>query len=222
MSKLRILAKHTLDTSSPRSLTQDLSGRLKAPIKLVYSHFNPETYDIEYEIGYEFGIDWDAPPHTIEIALEEETSGSLDDFFMKKDYEVSLYYPEKENSFRIGIDTLETRKAIRWSVFVTWLTDPNYWVKEGEPFRQYIEHFRQELKTSIGLFGCNEILVFNENGDFGTLPDEINTMKFDEIKSYLEASAGGGFRTIKKELSGYEGKDIYENPNNFKVFYDIL
>ena len=231
---LSIIGKHKLNTKDPKTLALDLSKRLKSKVIYLITYWDRSLCDgngdyfwlEQFRAGEEYENEYQ-----LTLWVNDETKLNLETCYEERNFfKFELLDPKDEdyNSLKceIGTDSLHIKCKTnqRWYGFIHWITDPNdKFDGYSETCGEWMEKQRQIIWNSLMPFGGHEVLLFSDQGPLQSFGEDesIYHKTFEQIKNEMILTVGKDkMRYLPKELSGYEGKNIYEKSDNFPLLYD--
>jgi hypothetical protein len=231
---LSIIGKHKLNTQNPQNLALDLSKRLKSKVIYQITYWDNSLCegngDYVWLEQFRAGEEYEKEYH-LTLWVDDETKLNLETYYEEKNlFKLELLDPKDDDykslNCEIGIDSLHIwcKTNQRWFGFIEWIKDPEF-IFNGytETCREWMENQRQIIWDNLFPFGGHEVLLFSDQGPLQSFveSDSIYKKTFEQIKSEMMVTVSENkIRYLPRELAGYEGKNIYEDSDNFQLLYD--
>jgi hypothetical protein len=228
---LSIIGKHKLKTQNPKNLALDLSKRLKAKVIYQITYYDKSIGDYGDNVCLEqfrVGEEYEKEYH-LTLWVDDETNLNLETCYEDRNISRLELSDPKDDDYKslnceIGIDSLYIwcKTNQRWFGFIYWITDPTYAMNGyDETMGEWMEKQRQIIWDNLVPFGGHEVLLFSDQGPLQNFGDDIYHKTFEQIKTEMIAKVGvDKTRYLPRELAGYEGKNTYEDSDNFGLLYD--
>jgi hypothetical protein len=229
---LSIIGKHKLNTQNPKTLALDLSKRLEAKVIYQITYWDNSLFDgngnyvwlEQFRTGEEY-----EKAYQMTLWVDDEKKLNLETCYEERNFfKLELLDPKdadyKSLNCEIGIDSLYIwcKTNQRWFGLIYWITDPTDKMNGyDETMGEWMEKQRQIIWDNLIPFGGHEVLLFSDQGPLQSFADDIYHKTFEQIKAEMIAKVGEDkTRYLPRELAGYEGKNIYEDSDNFGLLYD--